>query len=482
MAVPLFAFTACGGGGSEEGSSLPPLTLDFNNGTKKQEVEVRLFIDGDTTHFNPINKHNYPNCQNASDFSAATAPQDSKGYAKARYLAINTPESTGQIEPWGKTASNFTHGKLEKAEAIVIESDDGNWNFDSNGRYLLWVWYIPEGKTEFVNLNIEILRAGLAYGSGVDNNRYGKWAREAVTLAEEEGLYVFGSKKDPDYPYGNNIANVDLLELRFNPEKYANKRIRVEGTVVADYDSSSYIEDTFEIVGYGPLTVGMQVFHFNNNAQYVVQNILAVVGSRVSVVGILSYSEIISGYQITDIKEVNFLNEDDPLNCKIIDTVGLDDSYKEVDPADFVANGNITMEVNKKPVDGKPDDDDIIENVTLTYQQAILNSSISFKNLYVYDSYTTKNESSSSYGAMTLYCRAEDGSEIQIRTLVFYDENGDMLISYDDRGVPNTSKVYYEGKTINVKGIVEYYDNENDGYDPVYQIKCHLMSYIEVLD
>ena len=476
MLAPLFAVTAC-----DTDKSLPPLTLDFDNGTKKQEVEVRLFIDGDTTHFNPLKPgnekwHNYSGCNNSNDFWGAAAPEDSQGYAKARYLAINTPESTGQIEPWGKAASNFTHSKLEKAEAIIIESDDGNWNFDSNGRYLLWVWYIPEGETEFVNLNIEILRSGLAYGSGVDNNRYGKYARQAITLAEEEKLYVFSNEKDPDYAYSDAVTT-NLLELRFNSEKYVNKRIRVEGTVVADFNNSSYIEDTFDVEGYGELTVGMAVFHFNNTGQMVLRDVL-VVGNRVSVVGILIYSDIVSGYQITDIKEVNLFNDDDPYNCKVIDKVGLDNAYQEVEPATYLANKNVTVEVNKKT---SAEEDDVIVPVSLTYQQAILNSSVSFKNLYVYDSYTTKNTSSTNYGAMTLYCRAEDGSEIQIRTTVLYDEDGNKLISFDDNGVPNTGKVYFEGKTINIKGIVEYYDNEDDYGGPVYQIKCHRMDYITIL-
>ena len=35
------------------------------------------------------------------------------GVLKARYIAINTPESTGSIEPWGKKAANFTKTKLQ---------------------------------------------------------------------------------------------------------------------------------------------------------------------------------------------------------------------------------------------------------------------------------------------------------------------------------------------------------------------------------
>ena len=66
------------------------LKLDMNSSTVKQEVSVHIYIDGDTTHFN--------------------VPESvMEGVIlKARYLAINTPESTGRIEPWGKAAYNFT--------------------------------------------------------------------------------------------------------------------------------------------------------------------------------------------------------------------------------------------------------------------------------------------------------------------------------------------------------------------------------------
>ncbi len=56
------------------------LKLDFDSETKKQEVTVKLYVDGDTTHF--------------------YVPEDivETGVLKARYIGCNTPESTGSIE------------------------------------------------------------------------------------------------------------------------------------------------------------------------------------------------------------------------------------------------------------------------------------------------------------------------------------------------------------------------------------------------
>ena len=119
-----------GGGGTQE---LPPFVdyvasvkLDMNSDRLRTEATVKSenrhgetvytgFVDGDTTHF-VVSK----------DISIT-------GILKARYIAINTPESTGQIEPWGKKASNFTKEKLSKATSIILESNTDRWDLDSTG-------------------------------------------------------------------------------------------------------------------------------------------------------------------------------------------------------------------------------------------------------------------------------------------------------------------------------------------------------------
>ena len=70
--------------------------FDPNSGRIYQEVTVKLYVDGDTTHFN------------------VTEPVNGSRTLKARYLGINTPESTGKIEEFGKAASNFTREKFGK--------------------------------------------------------------------------------------------------------------------------------------------------------------------------------------------------------------------------------------------------------------------------------------------------------------------------------------------------------------------------------
>ena len=107
------AFVACDEGEGEDTSTpsgevgefvdlAANLKFDPNSGRVHTEATVKTYVDGDTTHFN-----------------VPSSVIDS-GLLKARYLAINTPESTGQIEPWGKKASNYTKETLMKATSIIL--------------------------------------------------------------------------------------------------------------------------------------------------------------------------------------------------------------------------------------------------------------------------------------------------------------------------------------------------------------------------
>ncbi len=102
------------------------LHLNMNSATLKTTATVKSFVDGDTAHF-----------------YVPTSISES-GYIKVRFLALNTPESTGKIEEYGVKASNFTREKLESAVSIILESDSNEMEIVSTGeRCLFWVWYQP---------------------------------------------------------------------------------------------------------------------------------------------------------------------------------------------------------------------------------------------------------------------------------------------------------------------------------------------------
>ena len=389
------------------------LTLDMESSTLKQEVTVKQFIDGDTTHF------------------FVPASVNRAGVLKARYLGINTPESTGKIEEFGKKASSFTKEKLSGATSIIIESEDGNWNADSTGdRYLVWVWYKPAGSDTYRNLNVEILQNGLAIANSAANNRYGTTCMNAINQAKAQKLNIYSGQPDPDFYYGGAVE-LTLRELRTNIESYSGMKVAFSGVVTVNDNNSVYVES------YDPETdlyYGMAVYYgYNLNGQGL--DILNV-GNEVRIVGSVQYYEAGGTWQISDLN-YRMMQPDDPSNIQKLSD-GHSPAYVLTKPSALTGD-TVELVVND-------------EKVSMRYAQLIMSTSVEMQNLYVYDAYTTKNESSASQGAMTLYCQV--GNErIAVRTIVLYDENGELV-----------TQNRFLGKTIDVKGLVDYFDGN-------YQIK-----------
>lgn len=389
--------------------------LDMTSGTAKEEVTVKLFVDGDTTHF--------------------YVPNDvmANGVLKARYLAVNTPESTGKIEEYGKKAAAFTREKLESATSIIIESETATWTADSTGdRYLSWVWYKTADSEDYRNLNIELLQNGLAIASNSSNNQYGEVCMDAINQAKEHKLNVFSGEKDPDYYYGEAVE-LTLKELRTNVESYVGMDVAFNGVVTVNSNSTAYVE------AYDPETdmyFGMTVYYGYNLSGAGLE--ILEVGNEVRIVGSVQYYEAGGTYQVSDI-EYRMMKPDDPGNIQKL-SEGHDPAFPLVS-ADKFANGKVTITTDEGAEE------------TYDFGELALNSSISMNGLKVVDVYTTTNEESSNNGAMTLTCKAADGTTISVRTAVLVDENGNMITADQ-----------YMGKTINVRGIVDYYSGN-------YQIK-----------
>lgn len=384
------------------------LKLDMSSQTVKQEVTVRTYVDGDTTHF----------------YVPTTVSEN--GILKARYIAINTPESTGKIEEYGKKASNFTKDKLLHASSIIIESDDNKWNIDSTGgRFLVWVWYKPEGASEYRNLNIEILQNGLAIASSSANNRYGTTATAAIANAKALKLNIYSGEKDPDFYYGE-AQELTLKELRTHLEDYLGVKVAFEGGITKNNNNGIYIED------YDPDTdqyFGIMVYYgFGLSGEGL--DILSV-GNRARIVGTVQYYENGGTYQISGLT-YRQMKPKDPNNIQKISD-GYQPAYAFT-TADMFENGLVMLEV-----DG--------EKKVYPYKEIAMDTTIKMNGLDVIDIYTTSNEESSSYGAMTMTCRSGDGITITVRTDVLFDENGELITA---------SK--YLGHNIDVKGLVAYYD------------------------
>ena len=397
------------------------LKLDRENGCKQEEVTVKLHIDGDTVHFN--------------------SKQIDGGVLKARFLGVNTPESTGKIEEYGKTASKFTEEKLANAESIIVESDTSKWDADSTGgRYLVWVWYKTKGASEYRNLNIELLQEGLAIASSSANNRYGSTCTAAIDQAKRLKKNVHSGQKDPNFFYGA-ATEIDLKELRTNVADYNGAKVAVTGVITMHYNNGFYLEALDPETG---LYYGMYAYYgFNFNGMHLIK-----VGSEVRIAG--NVSEFSGSWQISGMTYSDFIPTDDDVK-KLSDNNA--PAFTLTDPATF-ANGKVDINM----VDPETEE---VSKKTFDYAELAMGTSVEMKNLYVKSVYTTQSEKDTSNGAMTLTCEA-DGVTISVRTIVLTDDNGNIITADA-----------YRGKTIDVKGIVDCFDGD-------YQIKVMDDNYITV--
>ncbi len=390
--------------------------LDMRSETLKQEVTVRSFVDGDTTHFNvPV----------------SVAPS---GVLKARYLALNTPECTGRIEEYGMKAAAFTRERLSAATSIILESDDDRWNIDSTGsRYLVWVWYKTADMPDYRNLNIEILQNGLAIGYSSAQNRYGSTCAAALWQAQEKKLNVFSGKRDPDFYYGDAIE-LTLRELRCNLPQYVGKKVAFKGVITVNDGSSLCIEDYDEETG---LYFGMSVYYgFNMNGEGL--NILST-GNESRIVGTVSYYEAGDAYQVSGLTYRVMRPKDAGNVQKLSD--GHQPAYTPLSAAALNAQ---TMTV--ETAEGEE---------AFPLAALLMDTSVEVKGLKVLSVALDDN------GEATLACEA-DGLPVSVRTAPLYDESNAPV---------NPESLL--GKTIDVRGFIKSYHGN-------YQIKVFAYKAITV--
>ena len=131
---------------------------------EKYPVTLNKCVDGDTAYFKLNEK-----------------------IIKTRFLAIDTPESTNEIEEYGKEASAFTCDSLTNAEKIEIEYDENSNKTDKYNRDLVWVW------VDDILLQETLLEEGLAEVKYL----YGDYAytvhlQEVEAKAKEDKIKIWG--------------------------------------------------------------------------------------------------------------------------------------------------------------------------------------------------------------------------------------------------------------------------------------------------
>lgn len=396
--------------------------LDMTSETQKAEAEFKLenHIDGDTTHF--LVKSGVP-----------------KSKLKARYLAVNTPESTGKIEEWGKKASRYTKEHLASATSIILETNGTDWEVDSTGeRYLVWVWYKTAEMTDYRCLNIELLQEGLAVGSKTMETRYGSTCVAAIDQAVQLKLHVHSDEKDPDFYYGAALV-VSIKDIALDRDSYLGKRVAFDGVVTQAYNNGIYLESYDEETDR---TYGIYAY-YGYDIKGAVLKTLTKAGNTWRIVGEASNQ---FGFQISDLN-YNPYDKQNPDNIRLIEEGDIV-PCAQITETDYV-NQNYKITWQEENEDGTMTE----KSHTAPFMDIAFNTRVSMQNLTVTSAYTTSNDESSNKGAITLTCKL-NGKTITIRTAVLYENDGMTLVTQDK----------FVGKTIDVTGIVDKYEDD-------YQIK-----------
>lgn len=281
-------------------------------------------------------------------------------------------------------------------------------------------------------MNIELLQNGLAIANSSAQNRYGETALAAIAQAKQQKLNIYSGEQDPDFYYGDAVE-LTLKELRCNISDYNGVKVAFNGVITLNDSNSVYVE------AYDPATdmyQGISVY-YGYGLSGTGLDILSV-GNEVRIVGTVQYYEAGGTYQVSGLT-YRQMHPDDPGNIQKI-SEGNSAAYL-LTTADTFANGIVSVY-----------DEETGESQDYDYAYLAMNTTIEMHDLVVKSVYTTTNEDSSSYGAMTLTCEC-DGTTVHVRTAVLYDESGDLV-----------KEDAFAGKTIDVKGIVDYYDSQ-------YQVK-----------
>ena len=252
------------------------------NTTSDGDAVFINYVDGDTTHVEARNL----------------------GYTiKIRYLGIDTPESTSEIEKWGLAASNYSKalysGDLSSiistenapvqsgVTSLILVGQSASLNSatftkedlklgsleqgtyyataDGNQRSLAYVWYatVPNPtKNDFRCLNLEMVYQGFSFGVGSieDTGEYFyKFFDKANLSAQANKRHIYSDRVDDNY-FDYEVKDVEELtmkrlyqdgthddkDLKYYPDsKFANKKTlyKIKGYVTRKVGTSFYMQD-----------------------------------------------------------------------------------------------------------------------------------------------------------------------------------------------------------------------------------------------
>lgn len=276
-------------------------------------VNLNMNVDGDTTHFYDRN----------ADGSSNTAVK-----IQSRYLCIDTPESTGQVQPWGKKASHFTADKINAAKTIVVSSNFTDFEHakaDSTGsRWLSYVWVsekenAPYNELELLNLMIVV--AGWSSTKSATDSIYKDAFYKADAQAQCNKAGMFCGKSDDTYIYSTAVGTT-IREL-VSGKKYdsdsgtfitydwtdtTHNKVSFDCTVAFTEGTNSFVYDDLPSYDDPNVTVryGLYIFTGYRNITPLYK-----IGYRLNVPGIFtSYN---GNFQLTNVQYNALYHSDDDI-------------------------------------------------------------------------------------------------------------------------------------------------------------------------
>lgn len=277
------------------------------------EVTLVTKVDGDTAHFK--------------------SKTGSSGTIKGRYNCIDTPESTGMIEPWGHGASEYNGKLLSEAKHIVLTTDKADSTsgpaLDSTGgRYLVYVWVANvENPTldDFINVNLAICQEGYSKAKGVSGKEYADAFLSADIQAKAFQLHVWSDEQDPDYNYADPVK-IDLrmivegFDSEGNEYNWVGSKVTFNAYVagVGPDAGAAYVCDDItwtDTDGEHTQRYGMYIF-----TQYIVYAPLQTIGNYLQISG--TVSEYNGTLQVVDVSYSPYYPDD--YDIKVISTGNTD--------------------------------------------------------------------------------------------------------------------------------------------------------------
>ncbi len=247
-------------------------------------VELEQLADGDTTTY-----------------------KLKSGLWTTRYLAIDTPETSNGLDPWGLAAKNYVNDLLSNAKEIILEKDpiltgelgSDNGTTDKYNRLLAHVWVDGE------LLQYKVVEQSLASVAYLYYDyKYNKTLMELESYVRKVDNRRIHNKsdKDPDYDYSDSLYQVDLNSL---DNTYLGRRIETSGVVTGVIEGNAYIQSK---------DGEKALYLYGKNTQF---KAFSAIGNEVKVIGRYTiYNGIpeISSFEIAPVK----LSE----NNSIVEKVG----------------------------------------------------------------------------------------------------------------------------------------------------------------